>query len=152
MNHTCGSLKKPVGYYYVDIPVMEYREAWTLQVRLVQAREEGILDRDIILSLQHPPVYTLGRRGGRDNLKVPDTLLEGRGIEVVQVERGGDITYHGPEQLVVYPIVDLRSARFKVVDFVEALEEIMIYQMPDFIRTREEVFGFLLAVIRERTN
>jgi lipoyl(octanoyl) transferase len=132
VNRASGSLKRPVGCYYVDIPVMEYRDAWMLQVRLVRARQDGSLDRDIILSLQHPPVYTLGRRGGRDNLKVPDAFLEGRGIQVVQVERGGDITYHGPEQLVVYPIVDLRSARFRVVDFVEALEEIMIRTLGDF--------------------
>ncbi|MFC1825416.1 hypothetical protein ACFL9T_22105, partial [Thermodesulfobacteriota bacterium] len=112
--------------YFVEIPLMEYREAWALQSKLVNARIDGRLDRDIILTLEHPPVFTLGRRGGLGNLKVSEAFINARGIQVIHVERGGDITFHGPGQLVIYPIINLRSARFKTVEFVEALEEVMI--------------------------
>ena len=71
-------------------------------------------------------MFTLGRRGGLDNLLVSEAFLKKSGIPVVHVERGGYITYHGPGQLVVYPIIDLESARISVVDFVDAMEEIMI--------------------------
>jgi lipoate-protein ligase B len=121
----------------VEIDLMEYHKAWDLQSRLVGARKDNILDRDIILILEHPPVFTLGRRGGLDNLKIPKAFIERQGIEIVHVERGGDITYHGPGQLVVYPIVDLRSRGWKVVEFVGALEEIMVRIAADFGVTAE---------------
>ena len=80
----------------------------------------------LILVLEHPPVYTLGRRGGIENLCVPRTMLAEKGIDVVQIERGGDITYHGPGQLIAYPLLDIRRARLGVTDLVSSLEEIMI--------------------------
>jgi lipoate-protein ligase B len=98
----------------------------------VSARIERTLDKDIFLSLEHPPVFTLGKRGDLQNLKVTKAFLESQGIEIVHVERGGDITYHGPGQLVIYPIVNLRNAGWKVVDFVEGLEEIMIRVLADW--------------------
>jgi lipoate-protein ligase B len=121
MSHTCLR-----DAYFVDLSLMEYRKAWDLQTRLLEARVDGLLDKDLILCLEHPPVFTLGRRGGLENLKVAQTFLDSQGIEVIHVERGGDITYHGPGQLVLYPIVDLKSSGCKVVDFVQDLEEIMI--------------------------
>ncbi|NQU43029.1 lipoyl(octanoyl) transferase LipB [bacterium] len=114
------------AWYRLDIPRLEYRSAWALQHRLAQARREGRLQRDEVILLEHPPVYTLGRRGGEENLMVSAKFLRSKGIEVVPVERGGNITYHGPGQLVMYPIVNLREAGLKVVDFVGCLEEIMI--------------------------
>ena len=118
--------------FCVEIDLMDYREAWDLQSRLAGARTDRILDRDMILMLEHPPVFTLGRRGGLDNLKIPEAFLEARGIQIVHVERGGDITYHAPGQLVVYPIVDLRARAWSVVGFVGKLEEIMIRTAADF--------------------
>ena len=118
--------------YCVKIGLMEYREAWDLQGKLLGARIDGSLDRDIILILEHPSVFTLGRRGGLDNIRVPKAFIEAQGIEVVHVERGGDITFHGPGQLVVYPVMDMRAGSWKVADFVEALEEIMIRTVADF--------------------
>ena len=118
--------------YFLDFPLLEYRRAWDLQTRVLDARVNGLLQKDLILCLEHPPVFTLGRRGGLENLKVPQPFLESRGIEVIHVERGGDITYHGPGQLIIYPIVDLRSAGYKVVDFVHDLEEIMIRILSDW--------------------
>ena len=110
----------------VDLPVTEYREVWDLQHRLVSARKNQIIPNNVVLFLEHPPVFTLGRRGGLDNLTVPESFLEKTGISVIHVERGGDITYHGPGQLVVYPIIDLKDSGLRVLDFVTALEEIMI--------------------------
>ncbi len=117
--------------HFFELGVVPYAEAWSLQTRLVAARKDGILEKDAILFLEHPPVFTLGRRGGRDNLKVPDAFLESQGIDVVHIERGGDITYHGPGQFVVYPIVDMRKARLGVRDYVTALEEVMIRAAAD---------------------
>ena len=119
-------------WLYLDIPLMDYKEALDLQRSLVDAKTSEIMGRDLILFLEHPPVFTLGRRGGREHLLVDDATLEMRGIEVLHAERGGDITYHGPGQLVVYPVVDLRRRQFKVVEFVGTLEEVMIRVAADW--------------------
>jgi lipoate-protein ligase B len=119
-------------WLYVELPTVEYREAWDLQKAIVAARRSGIIGTDIVLFLEHHPVFTLGRRGGLGNLTVSDELLEKEGISIIHVERGGDITFHGPGQLVVYPIIDLRAARLAVVDYVTALEEVMIRTAGDW--------------------
>jgi lipoate-protein ligase B len=111
---------------------MDYREAHDLQLRLVRARAEKALARDVFLLLEHKPVYTLGRRGGTENLLVPEAFLKRQGIDMVHVERGGDITYHGPGQLVGYPIVDLRESGWGVTEYVTALEEAMIRTVGDW--------------------
>jgi len=116
----------------IDIPAMGYGEAWNLQGRLVAARKDKAIDTDVILFLEHPPVFTLGNRGGLNNLTVSESFLEKAGIPVIQVERGGDITFHGPGQLVVYPIIDLRGARLTVVDYIENLEQVMIRAVADW--------------------
>ncbi len=111
---------------------MPYGEAWELQSRLVEARRIGVLPADTVLFLEHPSVFTLGRRGGKENLLVSESFLEKSGIPVVHVERGGNITYHGPGQLVGYPILDLREAGLSVTEYVEGLEETMIGVASDF--------------------
>lgn len=113
-----------------------YREAHALQLELVRARKET-LKRDIFIGLEHAPVFTLGKRGGIENLKVSEVFLKRRSIDVVHVERGGDITYHGPGQAVIYPIIDLGLARLGIADYVTALEEIMIRTAADW-RIRAE--------------
>jgi lipoate-protein ligase B len=123
---TRGSLQRERSCLLVELPVTKYERVWRLQTRLATARREGILDRDVILLTEHPPVFTLGRRGGLDNLIAPTTDLDGAGIPVFQVERGGNITYHAPGQLVLYPIVDLLGVGLKVVDYVWKLEEVAI--------------------------
>jgi lipoate-protein ligase B len=110
----------------IDFGRIDYQEAWELQSNLIAARKARILQKDIVLFLEHPPVFTLGRRGGRECLLVSEKFLEKSGVQVIQVERGGNITFHGPGQLVVYPIVDLQTARIKIVDFVGGLEEVML--------------------------
>jgi lipoate-protein ligase B len=112
--------------YLLDLPQTDYRQALEMQHRAVAARREGHLSRDLVVMLEHPPVFTLGRRGGRENLLVPEEVLKADGIALLPIERGGDITYHGPGQLVVYPIVDLNAAHLAVTAFVGALEQAMV--------------------------
>ncbi len=86
-----------------------YRDAWALQQVLAAARADGSLDEDQLLLLEHDAVLTLGRNAGEGHVLAPLELLAARGIEVVRVERGGEVTYHGPGQLVAYPIVALAA-------------------------------------------
>ncbi len=118
--------------FFADLPITEYRKALDLQLKLAAARKERILDRDIILLLEHFPVFTLGRRGGLENLTVSHDFLEKQGISVMQAERGGNITFHGPGQLIVYLIINLKQAGLKIVEYVESLEEIMILTAGDW--------------------
>ena len=105
---------------------MDYPEARELQQALVRSRIEKKFSQNVILLLEHSPVFTLGRRGGNENLTVSDVFLKKSGIQVIKVERGGDITYHGPGQMVVYPILDLVRQRIGITELVFMLEEIMI--------------------------
>ncbi len=86
-----------------------YRDAWGLQQALAAARADGILDEDQLLLLEHDPVLTLGRHASQAHVLALPDLLAARGIDVVRVERGGEVTYHGPGQLVAYPIVALAA-------------------------------------------
>ena len=117
---------------YLELPLTGYQDAWALQQDIVVAKIDGRLESDVIISLEHPPVFTLGRRGGRDNLCVPENFLKEKGIEVIQVERGGDITYHGPGQMVIYVMWDIKRYRTSVTDLVFGLEEIMIRTAASF--------------------
>ena len=110
----------------LDLPSIDYRDAWEFQTQLVSDRKSNRLDTDIFILLEHPSVFTLGRRGGLENLTLSEDLLKKTGIPVIHVERGGNITFHGPGQLIVYPIIDLRAAGLPVVEYVSLLEEIMI--------------------------
>ena len=110
--------------HVIDLEVVPYREAWEMQQLLVSGRRDGTLP-DTIVMLEHPPVYTLGRRASETNVLLDADQLATAGIDVVPVDRGGDVTYHGPGQLVVYPIVRLAGQRH-VVDFVRALEEVAL--------------------------
>jgi len=112
--------------YLLDLGLIDYQEAWALQQNLVAARIAKTINHDIMLFLQHPAVFTLGRRGGLDNLLVSESFLQDAGVPVLQVERGGFITYHGPGQIVVYPIMNLHARRIGVKDFVAAMEEAML--------------------------
>ncbi len=121
-----SSTPEPNEWRWTDLPETPYRQVWELQGRLAAARKDGVIDTDVVIFVEHPPVFTLGRRGGLENLIVSRTFLDRSGIPLVQVERGGNITFHGPGQLVAYPIVDLQAAGLKVVDYVQGLEEVMI--------------------------
>jgi lipoate-protein ligase B len=112
--------------------VMDYAKARDLQLSLVEGRVGGSLLSNVVLFLEHPPVFTLGRRGGLENLKVEEAFLKQRGIPVVQVERGGNITYHGPGQLIGYLILKLMEGNWGVGDMVKGLEEVMILTLADW--------------------
>jgi lipoate-protein ligase B len=122
---------------YCHLGPVDYRAAQQLQTDLVERRRHNRLDRDLFLVTEHPPVFTLGRRGGRNHLLVSDDFLANRDIEVVPAERGGVITYHGPGQLVLYPIIDLRRARLTAADYVSFLEEVMLRLARDWGVTAE---------------
>jgi lipoate-protein ligase B len=114
-----------------DLGTVPYPEALVLQHRLVENVSQGRFP-GLVLMLEHPPVFTLGQRGGAENLKVTPEFLEKSGISVIQAERGGSITFHGPGQLVVYPVIDLKLAGVSVTGYVEALEEVMIRTAGDW--------------------
>ncbi|MEY3020371.1 MAG: hypothetical protein RLZZ272_1355 [Actinomycetota bacterium] len=102
-----------------------YREAWALQRALVERHHRDRSTPDTVLLVEHPDVYTLGRRADRANVLLDELRLAQRGIEVVEVDRGGDVTWHGPGQLVVYPILRLAGTR-AVVEHVRALEAVVL--------------------------
>lgn len=102
-----------------------YREAWDLQHDLVAKRRANEI-ADQLLLLEHPPVLTLGRHSDPAHIRATDDVLAARGIEVIRVERGGEVTYHGPGQLVAYPIIRLADRGILLRPFVRALEQAMI--------------------------
>jgi len=109
-----------------------YAEALELQYERVAARREGRVS-DALLLLEHPPTVTLGRRSNSENLLVPEAVLRERGIEVHRIARGGDVTYHGPGQLVGYPIVDLKArGRADVVAFLRHIEALLVEALTEF--------------------
>lgn len=102
-----------------------YREAWELQHELVAQRRRGEIP-DQLLLLEHSPVLTLGRQSDPSHILATEAELASRGIEVIRVERGGEVTYHGPGQLVAYPIIRLAERGLLLRPFVRALEQSMI--------------------------
>lgn len=110
---------------------VDYAEALRLQEELVALRQQGRIG-NVLLLLEHPPVLTLGRNARRSNILASDEMLASRGVTLHEINRGGDVTYHGPGQLIGYPIFDLRSlrnasgARLGPVDFVRKMEEALI--------------------------
>jgi lipoyl(octanoyl) transferase len=109
----------------VDLGLMEYGAAWELQRRVVAARKAGTVP-DVLLLCEHPHVITLGRSGKLANLRASDHVLRQMGVSFFETDRGGDITYHGPGQLVGYPILNLAQIRRDVAWYVRSLEEAMI--------------------------
>jgi lipoyl(octanoyl) transferase len=105
-----------------DLGQRGYRDVLELQRSLCRQRMAGELDEDILLLVEHEPVITLGRGTRPESLPVPVHALEQRGIEVFEVERGGDVTFHGPGQLVGYPVVDLRQHRQDLHWYLRRLE------------------------------
>jgi lipoate-protein ligase B len=120
---------KPLNVF--NLGLQPYQSVLELQHRMVAARRSGKIG-DTLLLLQHPPVITLGRRGNENNILVSREWLEERGIQVHRVERGGDVTYHGPGQLVGYPIMDLAQHRPDVGWYMHSLEETLIRTLADF--------------------
>ena len=114
------------GALLLDLGLSDYAEAYALQQDLAAKRKSGELSSDLFLVTEHPATFTLGRRGGRENLMVSESFLKEKNIPLVHIERGGDITFHGEGQLVIYPIYDLRKGGVTVAAYVALLEEVML--------------------------
>lgn len=109
----------------VPLGLVDYQEAWELQKSLVQKRQRHEIE-DTLLLLEHPHVFTIGRRGKAADILLPREIMEERGVGVIDVDRGGEVTYHGPGQLVGYPIMDLRVWGGGPLRYVRALEESLV--------------------------
>ena len=116
---------------YLYLGRVNYDEALRLQAEIAELRFQGRVE-NVLLLLEHPPVLTLGRNANRSNVLASEELLASRGVTLHEINRGGDVTYHGPGQLIGYPIFDLRSlqnasgGRLGPVDFVRRMEEVLI--------------------------
>jgi len=110
---------------------LAYAEAWDLQRAFHEGKVEGRTGDDYLFLLEHPPVFTIGRNGDANNLIAPQQVVTDRGAEVFHVDRGGDITFHGPGQLVGYPIVGLADPK-QIVPYVRKLEEVLIRTVAEF--------------------
>ena len=124
-----------------------YAEGLEIQRRVVAARKTGQI-ADTLLLMEHPPVLTLGRNSKRENVLASDALLQAKGVELHEINRGGDVTYHGPGQLVGYPIVDLRGdlpgkkgPHLGPVDFIRLLEEVLIRTCGEFRVRAQRIQG-----------
>lgn len=115
----------------IDLGLIGYAEAYTLQKRIVAARKADAIE-DVLLLCEHPHVITQGRNGKREHLLASENVLRQEGISLYETSRGGDITYHGPGQIVGYPILNLAAVRRDVVWYVRMLEEVMIRATADF--------------------
>lgn len=104
---------------------VDYREAWDLQRRLAEARRHDIIP-DTVLLLEHPHTYTLGRRGKQEHILLGPDEFERRQIPLYEVDRGGDVTYHGPGQLVGYPILKRSGTRIDYIAYIRELERALV--------------------------
>jgi lipoyl(octanoyl) transferase len=114
-----------------DLGLIGFAGAFALQTRLVAARKADAIG-DVLLLCEHPHVITLGRNGSREHLLASERVLQQKGVEFHATNRGGDITYHGPGQVVGYPVLNLSAIRRDVVWYVRMLEEVMIRTCSDF--------------------
>jgi lipoyl(octanoyl) transferase len=117
--------------YIIDLGLIDYERAWDLQHQLWSRRVEEELP-DVLLFLEHPHVITLGRRGNRSHLIASPEVLETMKIPLFHAERGGDVTYHGPGQIVVYPVFNLKDYGYRLVRYVSQLEEVILSVLKDF--------------------
>ncbi|MBW1615805.1 MAG: lipoyl(octanoyl) transferase LipB [Deltaproteobacteria bacterium] len=115
----------------IDLPITDYTTVWNIQKRLAGLKREGLVENDFLIFTQHFPVFTIGKNGKKENLLISSKKLTERGIKIILIERGGDITYHGPGQLIAYPIVDLKKNRLSVKEYVNKLEELLIRTSSD---------------------
>ena len=124
------SVKQP-NCLVIDSGLVPYREAFAFQKREVERMQNGGGD-EVLMLLEHPHVITLGRNATRRALVAGEAEITSRGVEVVDTDRGGDVTYHGPGQLVGYPILALEPGRRDIRRYVHDLEEVLIRALSDF--------------------
>ncbi|MGN6214594.1 lipoyl(octanoyl) transferase LipB [Parafilimonas sp.] len=119
-----------------DLGRRPYKQTWDYQEELLQqkikAKQENLNLPDYLLFVEHNPVYTLGKNGKEKNLLINDQMLAARGIEYFHINRGGDITFHGPEQLVGYPVLDLDHYKTDLGWYLRSLEEVIILTIGEY--------------------
>ncbi len=116
---------------YSDLGLIDYQKAWDLQHTLFEMRRTNKIN-DTLLLLEHPHTYTFGKSADKSNLLFDDAELEKRNISIYDIDRGGDITYHGPGQLVGYAILDLKNWEQDTHKYLRALEEVIIQTLSEF--------------------
>ncbi len=131
---------------YENLGIMRYKEAWDYQLSLFNSLLQNKInkqsnDEHHLLFVNHPHVFTIGKSGDSNNLLINNNLLEQKGIELYHIERGGDITYHGPGQQVVYPIFDLDRFKINTRKFVYLLEEAVINTLNEYDIKAERLEG-----------
>jgi len=119
------------GCEFRDLGLLSYDQALAIQKDLVDQRKQGLLP-DQLLIVEHPHVITMGRNSHAENLLASEEILRRAGIALHATDRGGDITYHGPGQIVGYPILDLREWKRDVVAYVRAIEQVLIDALAEF--------------------
>lgn len=134
-----------------DLGRMRYAEAFALQQQLVEQRKRSEIP-DQFLLVEHPHVVTMGRNGRGENLLASPEILERSGIEFHHTDRGGDVTYHGPGQIVGYPILDLREWKRDVVAYVRAVEQVLIDALAEFGIAGDRVPGASGVWVGEAPN
>src|SRR5262249_39165238 len=117
--------------WVINLGLIGYAEAYALQKRIVAARKAGAI-KDILLLCENPHVITQGRNGKREHLLASEHVLQQKGVEYFETSRGGDVTYHGPGQIVGYPLLNLGAIKRDVVWYVRMLEEVVIRATADF--------------------
>ena len=127
----------------------DYARVYELQHELHRLRCQGEIG-DVLITVEHDPVFTIGRSGSRANIRVSEEERERVGIPVYEIERGGDITYHGPGQLVAYPIIDLRDYGRDIKWYISSLEQAMIDMCEDFGVLAERRKGYPGVWVKER--
>jgi lipoyl(octanoyl) transferase len=115
----------------LDLEKKDYKEVWDLQKTIHQKRIDNEID-DTLLLVEHNPVITMGKSGKEDNLLTPFQLLKENGIDFYRIERGGDVTYHGPGQLVGYPIFNIKKGLIGIKPFIEKIEDVIIATLKEF--------------------
>jgi lipoyl(octanoyl) transferase len=125
-----------------NLGTMPYGEALVLQRAVARARISGAFDEDLLLLVEHPPVVTLGRSSKDKHLLASPALLAARGVDLHEVERGGDVTFHGPGQLVGYPIIDLKRHKQDLHWFLRRVEEALIRSLAPLGLVGERSAGF----------
>lgn len=135
----CDNARRFVGKNYrnmnrllvSDLGRTRYAEAWDLQHKLFDLRHDGLVN-DLLLFTEHDHVYTIGKGGDQDHLLASEEELSAGGMEVFRIDRGGDITYHGPGQIVAYPIIDLNAYFPDIHRYLRSLEEVVIVALAEF--------------------
>ena len=124
----------------IDLGLIDYEECYAIQKDVVRRRRAGVIGDTLILA-EHNEIFTIGRTGSMDNLLIPEDMLLSNALKVLRVDRGGDITFHGPGQLVVYPVIDLKDSCRDLHSYLRSLEEVGIRFLNEYGINAERVPG-----------